>query len=35
MDGEKIAEKLKELNLGVDIELREHVSINQKWFEDF
>ncbi len=35
MDGEKIAEKLKELNLGVDIELREHISINQRWFEDF
>ena len=35
MDGEKIAEKLKELNLGIDIELREHVTINEKWFESF
>ncbi|MCA6408140.1 MAG: restriction endonuclease, partial [Cytophagales bacterium] len=35
MDGEKIAEKLKELNLGIDIELREHISINRKWFDDF
>ncbi len=35
MDGEKIAEKLKELNLGVDIELREHVTVNKKWFENF
>jgi restriction system protein len=35
MDGEKIAEKLKELNLGVGIELREHITINEKWFEDF
>jgi restriction system protein len=35
MDGEKIAEKLKELNLGVEIELKEHISINQKWFDDF
>jgi restriction system protein len=35
MDGEKLAEKLKELKLGVDIELREHVVINEKWFEDF
>lgn len=32
MDGEKIAEKLKELKLGVEIELREHVTINEKWF---
>lgn len=35
MDGEKLAEKLKELNLGVEIELREHVVINEKWFEEF
>jgi restriction system protein len=35
MDGDKIAEKLKELNLGVDIELREHITINKKWFENF
>lgn len=35
MDGEKIAEKLKELNLGVDIELREHITVNKKWFENF
>ncbi len=35
MDGDKIAEKLKELNLGIDIELREHVTINKTWFENF
>ncbi|MFN3377865.1 MAG: restriction endonuclease [Runella zeae] len=35
MDGDKIAEKLKELKLGIDIELREHVTVNQKWFENF
>ena len=35
IDGEKLAEKLKELNLGVDIELREHITINRKWFENF
>ena len=35
MDGEKIAEKLKELSLGVNVELREHITINEKWFEDF
>ena len=35
MDGNKIAEKLKELNLGIDVELREHVTVNEKWFENF
>jgi restriction system protein len=35
MDGEKIAEKLKELKLGVEIEMREHVIVNEKWFENF
>lgn len=35
MNGDKIAEKLKELNLGVDIELREHITINKNWFENF
>jgi len=35
MDGEKLAEKLKELKLGIEIELREHITVNEKWFEDF
>ncbi|WP_229216074.1 restriction endonuclease [Dyadobacter frigoris] len=35
IDGEKLVEKLKELNLGIDIELREHISVNRKWFESF
>lgn len=35
MDGEKIAEKLKELNLGIEIELREHITIKKSWFENF
>jgi restriction system protein len=35
IDGEKLAEKLKELNLGIDIEMREHISVNKKWFENF
>lgn len=35
MDGEKIAEKLKELNLGIEVELREHVIVNEKWVETF
>lgn len=35
IDGEKLAEKLKELNLGIDIEMREHITVNKKWFENF
>lgn len=35
MDGEKIAEKLKELKLGIEIELREHIIIKEDWFENF
>lgn len=35
IDGEKLVEKLKELNLGIDIELREHITVNRKWFESF
>ena len=35
MDGDKIAEKLKELKLGIDAELREHININEKWFDNF
>lgn len=33
IDGEKLADKLKELSLGVSIEFIEKVSINEKWFE--
>jgi len=35
IDGEKLAEKLKELRLGINIELREHITIDEKWFEMF
>jgi restriction system protein len=35
MDGEKLAEKLKELRLGIDIEFKEHVIINENWYENF
>ena len=35
IDGEKLVEKLKELNLGIDVELREHITVNEKWFENF
>ncbi len=33
IDGEKLVEKLKELNLGVSVELVEKISIDEKWFE--
>lgn len=33
IDGEKLIEKLKELNLGVNVELIEKISIDDKWFE--
>ena len=33
IDGEKLIEKLKELNLGVNVELIEKVTIDENWFE--
>lgn len=33
IDGEKLVEKLKELNLGVNIELIEKITIDENWFE--
>lgn len=33
IDGEKLLEKLKELNLGVNIELVEKVTVDEQWFE--
>jgi len=35
MDGEKIAEKLKELNLGLKVELKEIVNVDEEWFKNF
>jgi len=35
MDGDDLAEKLKELRLGVDIELVEKVNIKKEWFRTF
>jgi restriction system protein len=35
IDGNKLAEKLRELNLGVKIEVIEKVSIDEEWFERF
>lgn len=33
IDGEKLIEKLKELNLGVNVELIEKITVDEKWFE--
>jgi restriction system protein len=35
MDGEKLAEKLKELNLGLKVELKETVHVDEEWFKSF
>lgn len=35
MDGEKLAEKLKELNLGLKVELKESVKVDEAWFLNF
>jgi len=35
MDGEKLAEKLKELSLGVKIETKEVVKVDHSWFDSF
>lgn len=35
MDGEKLAEKLKELNLGLKVELKETVRVDEEWFKSF
>lgn len=35
MDGEKLAEKLKELSLGLKIELKESVKVDEDWFKNF
>lgn len=35
MDGEKLAEKLKELNLGLKVELREIITVDENWFKNF
>ncbi len=32
VDGENLAEKLKELNLGVQTEMVEKVSLDKQWF---
>ena len=34
MDGEDLADKLKELGLGVETELVESISIDNNWFKD-
>lgn len=35
MDGDKLAEKLKELNLGLKVELKEIVKVDEDWFKNF
>ena len=35
IDGEKLAEKLKELNLGLKVELKESVKVDEEWFRNF
>jgi restriction system protein len=35
MDGEKLAEKLKELNLGLKVEFKETVRVDEEWFKNF
>ena len=35
IDGDLLAEKLKELGLGINVEFKEEISIDEKWFEDF
>lgn len=35
IDGDKLAEKLKELQLGVSVEIKEHISVNEDWFKNF
>jgi restriction system protein len=35
MDGDKLAEKLKELNLGLKVELKEFVKVDEEWFLNF
>jgi restriction system protein len=35
MDGDKLAEKLKELSLGLKVELKEIVKVDEDWFKNF
>ncbi len=35
INGEQLAEKLKELRLGVKVEMEEAITINKEWFENF
>ncbi|MDP2335232.1 MAG: restriction endonuclease [Bacteroidota bacterium] len=35
IDGDKLAEKLKELNIGLKIELKESVKVDEEWFKNF
>ena len=35
MDGDKLAEKLKELGLGLKVELKEIITVDEDWFKNF
>jgi len=35
IDGDLLAEKLKELGLGISVEFKEEISIDENWFENF
>lgn len=35
MDGDKLAEKLKELRLGISVKLKEEILIDEEWFKTF
>ena len=35
VDGDELAEKLKEFSLGIRTELVERVSVDQSWFDSF
>ena len=35
IDGEKLTEKLRELKIGLNIELREYIKVDEEWFKNF
>ena len=35
IDGEKLTEKLKELKIGLNIEQREYIKVDEEWFKSF
>lgn len=35
IDGEKLTEKLRELKIGLSIELKEYIRVDEEWFKNF